>query len=158
MVAGGVLSAAVAGAAWLGFSGSQQQPGPAAHTTPPGAKALVERAQADAYGTGAGSAQQLPPGHPPVPSLGQPAMGGAKGAPSGGAAVSGRVVEVLQVPGYTYLKLKGASEETWAAVPTTEVAEGAEVVLSQAMLMQNFHSKTLQRTFEKIYFGSLATR
>lgn len=80
----------------------------------------------------------------------------AAGAPeAAGAALKGKVVERLDAPPYSYLKLQTAQGEAWAAVPKTEVAMGAEVTVAGAMPMQGFESKTLNRKFETVYFGTL---
>ena len=84
----------------------------------------------------------------------QPA-GGAPGAEAAAATVKGKVLERLDAPPYSYLKLQTAQGETWAAVPKTEVEKGAEVTVSGAMPMQGFESKTLNRKFDTVYFGTL---
>ena len=72
------------------------------------------------------------------------------------AAFGGEVLEVRDVEGYTYLRLKTGQGEMWAAVPTASVKKGARVSLVNAALMQNFESKTLKKTFDKIVFAQLA--
>jgi len=70
-------------------------------------------------------------------------------------ALKGEVLETRNVEGYTYLRLKTAQGEVWAAVPTTAVAKGAEVTIGNPMAMENFESKTLKKTFDKIVFGQI---
>src|ERR1700686_2864456 len=80
-----------------------------------------------------------------------------KPAPAQAAAVvKGEVLEVKDVESYTYLRLKTKDGETWAAVTKTPVKKGAEVTIENAMVMENFESKSLKKTFPKIIFGSLA--
>lgn len=74
----------------------------------------------------------------------------------GANSLQGEVLEVTNVEGYTYLRLKTRSGEAWAAVTTAAVNKGAQVTVSNAMLMENFESKTLKRRFDKIYFGQIA--
>lgn len=85
-----------------------------------------------------------------VPALPEPAypVGAA------GSTVSGTVAETLSAPGYTYLRLTTTGASVWAAVPTSEVKVGQQVVLSSPTLMKGFTSTTLNRTFESIYFAS----
>jgi hypothetical protein len=71
-------------------------------------------------------------------------------------AVSGEVLEVKDVEIYTYLRLKTKDGETWAAVSTAAVKKGAMVTIENPMVMTNFESKTLKKTFPTIIFGSLA--
>jgi hypothetical protein len=73
-----------------------------------------------------------------------------------GTSISGKVLEVRDVDAYTYLRLRTSDGETWAAVGKTPVQKGAEVTIENAVVMHNFESKTLKRTFDKIAFGSLA--
>lgn len=69
---------------------------------------------------------------------------------------AGEVLETKDVASYTYLRLKTASGEVWAAVPRATVRLHEQVRITGANLMVDFESKTLKRTFPKIYFGSLA--
>jgi len=73
-----------------------------------------------------------------------------------GAVVKGTVLEVKDVPSYTYLRLKTKDGETWAAVGSAPVKVGTEVTVQNATVMNNFKSKTLDKTFTTIVFGDLA--
>lgn len=70
--------------------------------------------------------------------------------------LSGTVEELLSAPGYTYLRLKTAEGEKWAAVPEAQLTIGQSVTLERPMVMKNFQSKTLNRTFDEILFAKLA--
>ncbi len=72
-----------------------------------------------------------------------------------GSALTGKVLETMDVPNYTYLHLDTGSAKVWAAVPQVKVDKGSTVTVSNAMKMQQFRSKTLKRTFDVIYFGSM---
>jgi len=77
-------------------------------------------------------------------------------APTRAPALVGRVLEVIQVPGYTYLRFEMPGGDRWAAVSaTTKVAVGDTVKLGDAMVMHGFASPTLKRTFDTIYFAQL---
>ena len=69
--------------------------------------------------------------------------------------LTGEVVESRDVQGYTYLRIKTASGETWAAVPTSVVKVGSQVGIANPVTMQNFESKTLNKRFDKIVFGQI---
>lgn len=69
--------------------------------------------------------------------------------------VAGEVLEVQNVEGYSYLRLKTAEGETWAAVPTATVKKGAKVTIEGSMVMNNFESKALKKKFDKVVFGTL---
>jgi hypothetical protein len=73
-----------------------------------------------------------------------------------GASIRGEVLEVRDVDTYTYLRLKTKEGETWAAVGKAPVQKGAEVVIENAVVMENFESKALKRKFDRITFGTLA--
>ena len=75
-------------------------------------------------------------------------------APAKGV-ISGEVMEVKDVDSYTYLRLKTKEGETWAAVSTAAIKKGATVTIENPMVMTNFESKTLKKTFPTIIFGSL---
>jgi hypothetical protein len=69
--------------------------------------------------------------------------------------VKGEILETQNVDSYTYLRLRTAAGEIWAAVPTTAAKKGAQVTIASPMTMENFESKTLKKKFDKIVFGEL---
>jgi DNA/RNA endonuclease YhcR with UshA esterase domain len=69
--------------------------------------------------------------------------------------LKGEVLETQNVDIYTYLRLKTKDGEIWAAVPTTTAKKGTEVTIGNSMVMRNFESKTLKKTFDKIVFGQI---
>jgi hypothetical protein len=77
--------------------------------------------------------------------------------PSGESAgvVSGVVLEVKEEGGFAYLRLRTAEGEMWAAVLSAPVKKGAAVTIENAILMKNFASKGLHKTFPSIIFGTL---
>ncbi|MBI2750258.1 MAG: nucleotide-binding protein [Burkholderiales bacterium] len=70
--------------------------------------------------------------------------------------VSGVALEVKDVDAYTYIRLKTKGGETWAAVGRAPVQVGATVSIGDALVMENFESKALKKTFPSIVFGNLA--
>ena len=76
-------------------------------------------------------------------------------APPGDAVIKGVVLEVKDAGSYTYLRLKTKEGETWAAVGKAPVGKGAKVTIENVMVMNNFESKALNRTFKTILFGTL---
>jgi hypothetical protein len=71
------------------------------------------------------------------------------------APLKGKVAEKIDASPYTYLRLTTATGDAWAAVPETSIAVGTDVEISHPLEMKAFESKSLHRTFEVIYFGSL---
>ena len=77
-------------------------------------------------------------------------------APAAGQALAGKVLERLDASPYCYLRLQTARGEVWVAVPEAKVEKGTEVTIANPMLMSNFESKTLNRTFPEVFFGTMA--
>ena len=70
------------------------------------------------------------------------------------APVTGKVLETMDAAGYTYLNVETAEGERWVAVNQSAVTVGEEVTFMDGMVMQNFFSKALDRTFPEIIFSS----
>ena len=69
----------------------------------------------------------------------------------------GIVREVIHADVYTYLNLEDSEKvRFWVAVPKMEVKTGDGVEIFGANQMTNFHSKTLNRTFDTILFANSA--
>jgi len=96
----------------------------------------------------AATPETLPPGHPPIGAA-------AAAGKSTGAKVTGTVLDTFDAAGYTYLQLQTASGDQWAAVRQTPVKKGQVVTMDVQMTAEKFESKTLNRTFDRILFGSL---
>jgi hypothetical protein len=72
-----------------------------------------------------------------------------------GGTLSGTVREQMAVGPYVYLRLETAAGDEWSAVNAAPVHTGDSVTVYNVMRMEQFASQTLQRTFARIYFGSL---
>jgi len=88
----------------------------------------------------------LPDNHPAI-SQAQPSvsLGGLQG---------GTIKELFVGGGYTYVKVERNGAEFWAAGPQTQLQQGQLIGWSQGTIMRNFNSKSLNRTFDEIYFIS----
>lgn len=64
----------------------------------------------------------------------------------------GKVLEVVDSPTYTYLRVTTDKDPVWLAVYKTEIAKDAIVSYSDGVAMSDFHSKSLNRTFDTIIF------
>lgn len=71
-------------------------------------------------------------------------------APAG--MVQGTVLETMDSGGYTFVQIQMADEQRWIASQPADVAVGDVVQTTQGMAMTGFHSNSLNRTFETIYF------
>ncbi|NJD19347.1 MAG: hypothetical protein FIA95_08725 [Gemmatimonadetes bacterium] len=64
----------------------------------------------------------------------------------------GTVKETMNAAGYTYALVEADGVAIWLAAPETVLSIGESVVWNGGMAMKDFHSNTLDRTFETIYF------
>ena len=102
---------------------------------------------------------------PPAPAGSQTA---GSGAPSGkpastetapakpvarADALSGKVLEVIDGGGYTFFSLDKDGEKFWVATPPTTGKAGEELSFQPGIEMRKFKSKSLDRTFDVIYFS-----
>ena len=69
-----------------------------------------------------------------------------------GVAHSGIAGEVLHSGGYTYVRIDSGGEQLWVAGLPADITVGQPVEAGQGSLMQDFESRTLERTFTKIHF------
>jgi hypothetical protein len=92
-----------------------------------------------------------------------PPMSAHGAAPAGAAAdeavggITGQVVETMDAASYTYILVDDGARKFWAAAPTFAVAVGDQVKVPTGKPMQNFESKTLNRSFDVIYFVERVT-
>lgn len=72
---------------------------------------------------------------------------------SDGVAHSGIAGEVLHSGGYTYVRIDSGGEQLWVASLPADITVGQPVEAGPGSLMQDFESKTLERTFAEIHFA-----
>jgi len=75
-------------------------------------------------------------------------------APVPAGMTRGKVLETVDSGGYTYVLVETSEAPMWAAGPQTVVKVGDVVEISQGMPMEQFQSKSLDRTFDVLYFVS----
>ncbi len=70
---------------------------------------------------------------------------------------TGVIMETIGVPSYTYLRIKSAGkEELWAAIPKNDsLKSGQQVAILESVVMKDFKSRSLGKTFPSIVFGIL---
>jgi hypothetical protein len=66
--------------------------------------------------------------------------------------VRGTVLETMDSGGYTYVLVETDQDQRWAAAQQTDVSVGDVVQMGAGMPMADFTSKTLDRTFDVLYF------
>jgi hypothetical protein len=79
-------------------------------------------------------------------------------AATASADTSREVLETLDSGGYTYLKVTDKSGFIWVASRPMKVAVGERVVIGQGMVMNDFRSDSLDRTFKQIVFAEQVTK
>ncbi|MCK5784410.1 MAG: hypothetical protein KAH06_08180 [Desulfobacterales bacterium] len=73
-------------------------------------------------------------------------------APAAPHGISGTVVETMDAAGYTYVYVDDGKEKIWAAAPAFAVKVGDEVMVPEGMAMHNYHSQSMDRDFDVVYF------
>ena len=76
----------------------------------------------------------------------------ALAAPVPDGMVRGAVLETMDAGSYTYVLLDLGEEQRWVAGPVTAVSVGDVVQTGNGMSMGPFTSKTLNRSFDDLYF------
>jgi len=72
--------------------------------------------------------------------------------------ITGTVAETMNSGGYTYARVQAAPKDVWIASTEIPVKTGDRITASIDMPMENFNSKTLNRSFPLIYFVTGVTR
>ena len=77
------------------------------------------------------------------------------GDSSSSPRISGWLLEKLDHPPYSYLRLKTDTAELWAAVPVAHVDREQPVTVLNAVALKNYSVGSTGRRFDVIYFGVL---
>jgi hypothetical protein len=75
-----------------------------------------------------------------------------KSASAGKYPNTGKVLEVMDASIYTYMQVTSDNGPVWLAASKTSVAKGATISYPNGAVMANFHSKSMNRTFDRIIF------
>lgn len=68
----------------------------------------------------------------------------------------GTISEVINKEGFSYIHVKTANDQMeWVAILDSKVKAGDEVSIEEQAILTDFHSKSLNRTFAKITFGTI---
>ncbi len=102
-----------------------------------------------AYDVKANANTELPPGHPPLDaSSDYDAVNQNKGP-----VLVGEIIETMDTGNYTYILVKTSDKNVWAAAEQFDAVVGSRVAVPKGMLVKNFESPTLNRTFDEVYFA-----
>jgi hypothetical protein len=94
-------------------------------------------------------AQSLPSGHPTIGAAKE-----GKGAPEAPLPQKAKVLSSIDAAGYTYLEVMQNKKTLWLAGTKVAVKKGDVIRFDDGMVMTNFESKTLKRTFPSVTFVS----
>ena len=102
----------------------------------------------------AGAPAQMPAGQPGAAQPGGDPHAGMKAQEiPAGVGKKGKITQTMNAGGYTYVEAaddKGV--KVWLALPEMKLTVGTTIEYPETPPMQNFQSKTLNKTFEKIMF------
>jgi hypothetical protein len=73
-------------------------------------------------------------------------------APQTTLSQTGKVLSMQSVPGYTYVEVQQGKKTVWLAAVSTTVKKGDVVQFDDGMVMTDFYSKSLKRSFPSIVF------
>ena len=125
-------------------------------------KAPAPQVAAPSAGSPAAAPQSPASPAAPQPASQDPAAAPAGGDPHAGMKLKemtpgtghkGKVLEVKDAGGYTYMQVEEKGQKLWVAALKMKVKKGDVVEFPDSKPMENFHSKTLNKTFEKIIFA-----
>lgn len=74
------------------------------------------------------------------------------GMPAQALTQQGTVASALNSGSYSYIEVSQGKGTRWLATNRMAVNKGDKIRFDEGMLMSNFHSKSLNRTFPAIYF------
>jgi GW (Gly-Tryp) dipeptide domain len=94
----------------------------------------------------------LPAGHPPVGGKHEAECPVNPDQTVSAEGISGEIIETMDAGNYTYIHVQGADKTVWAATEKFDARVGDTVIVPEGMLMKNFTSPTLEKTFSEIYF------
>jgi hypothetical protein len=117
------------------------------------ASAMVATACSTSPASTAGADSVSPPAQATAPA---PTVAAPAGPPDGqrGREFTGTIAEAMDAGEYTYARLQGGGQDVWIAATRFDATPGRAVMVSLDMPMENFESKTLNRTFPLLYFVS----
>ena len=68
--------------------------------------------------------------------------------------IYGKVTETINTAGYTYVLVDSGAKKVWAAAPQFAVKVGDTVSFAPSMPMPGYHSQSLNRDFDLVYFAN----
>ena len=69
-------------------------------------------------------------------------------------AITGKVLEVVDGGNFIFILIDRGDQQTWATVPATDLEIGENISLENAAPFGKFYSKSLNRTFDSLFFAT----
>jgi hypothetical protein len=69
--------------------------------------------------------------------------------------LEGRVVEQVDAPPYSFLRVKTGDQSVWTAVPVGSYGVGSTVAMRNCVAVRNHLIRSHDRRLDVVYFGSL---
>ncbi|HYD62544.1 MAG TPA: hypothetical protein VEC35_19460 [Noviherbaspirillum sp.] len=101
------------------------------------------------------SVQAAPSGHPaghPSPAMAADMLKPPKNTPDAQLPLKGKVLSTIDASEYTYIEVSQAKGTLWLAAPKVALKKDAVVRFEDGAVINNFHSKLLNRTFQSVMF------
>ena len=92
-------------------------------------------------------AQSMPSGHPPVEMKKD-----GKGTAEIQLPHKAKVLSSIDASQYTYIEVTQSKKTLWLAANAVKVKKGDVIRFDQGMVMKDFHSKVLNRSFPAVTF------
>mgnify|MGYP001822052641 CR=1 FL=1 len=73
------------------------------------------------------------------------------------ATLGGTVTDVRNAMGYTYAEVDTGTDKVWVAGPSTGLETGDSISFPTSMPMRDFHSNSMNRDFDVLYFTNAFT-
>jgi nucleoid-associated protein YgaU len=132
----------------------KKEEAPKAAAPKPAAQAAAPQAAVPQAALPAVSAQTAAPQKPAgAAPAGNPHAGLKMRELPAGANHKGKVLQVVDAGEYTYMEVEEKGAKIWVAAIKVKVDKGDTVEFPDSKPMENFQSKTLKRTFDKIIFA-----
>ncbi len=88
-----------------------------------------------------------------VPAGGDPHAGLKLKEMAAGTGHKGKVLQVMDAGSYIYLEVEEKGQKLWVAALKIKAAKGDMVEFPDSKPIENFQSKTMNKTFDKIFFA-----
>jgi hypothetical protein len=104
-----------------------------------------------AFSFSAGALAAPPPGHP-SPAQAQEMLAPERLRTPDNLPNEGKIVSAINANEYTYMEIDSGHGKEWLAASLNDLKPGTMVRYDQGVIMSNFYSKLLKRTFPQVMF------